>query len=139
MGADDLFEIVRRDDVPRRAVENVIESHHGKFLVLQILVEHLGVRDTPSRVSVDVDEPLVLGGHLVGSAVPLEVAFLKLVHFGDEWNSKIEAGFILARAVVGAADDIAKPGDKNLFCFIDDIDRRRNHDDHDEKQDSNKY
>ena len=38
MGADDFLEIVCCYNVPRRAVENVIESQLGKILVLQILV-----------------------------------------------------------------------------------------------------
>ena len=119
--ADDLDEIVRGDNNPSLAVENVVEPLLGTGLVPHFLEEQLGIHDAPTCVGVDEDEQLVLGGHLVGIAIPLEVAFLKRMHFVDEWNSKIEAGFILVGTVDGTADNFTELGDKYLLGFIDNV------------------
>ena len=114
-GAHDLDQIVIGDGVAGLPVENIVEAALSAALVTKALEEQQGVGNAPSSIGVNVDEPLVLGGYLIGLTVPLEEAFFEEVRLLDEGGLDLEAG-----RHDGLTDRFAELCDDDLLCLIDD-------------------
>lgn len=115
VGADDFDEFVTSDGVAGFAAEDVFKTGFGAASVAEADEEQFGVGDAPACEGAEADVGFVFGGDFDGLTVPVEETFFQSVdglHRGFEFE---------ARSGDGVADDFAKLGNDDVFCFVDDV------------------